>query len=146
MRLTSDRTERVLVLNLANATHKGGGVRNGAKAQKEDLCRKSSLLVSLEGPEAAPFYEYNRALHTNMGSDAVMINPLVEILKDENGELLDETVVVAVMTCAAPNLIYGLEGMSQERYESMVFQRIREMRILLWPVSKLYIWGMCGVC
>ena len=54
----------VLVLNLANPVHPGGGVRKGSKAQEEDLCRKSSLLVSLESRNALPYYEYNRSLHT----------------------------------------------------------------------------------
>ena len=122
-----DRKERILVLNLANPVNPGGGVRRGAKAQEEDLCRKSSLLLSLEGVNAAPYYEYNRALNTYMGSDAVMINPQVEIIKDENGDLLDETLVVAVMTCAAPMLLYGMEGMTQEQYESMMLGRITGM-------------------
>lgn len=42
----------ILILNLANPVHPGGGVRNGARAQEEDLCRKSSLLLSLESKEA----------------------------------------------------------------------------------------------
>ena len=50
-----DRKERILVLNLANPVNPGGGVRRGAKAQEEDLCRKSSLLLSLEGVNAAPY-------------------------------------------------------------------------------------------
>ena len=78
----------VLVLNLANPVHPGGGVRKGSKAQEEDLCRKSSLLVSLESRNALPYYEYNRSLYTYMGSDAVIIHPQVEIIKDEKGNLL----------------------------------------------------------
>lgn len=62
-----------------------------------------------------------------MGSDAVMIQPQVEIIKDETGELLDESVIVAVMTCAAPMLRYGMEGMSQDQYESMLLKRITGM-------------------
>ena len=122
-----DEGERILVLNLANATHPGGGVRRGATAQEEDLCRKSSLLISLESREASAYYEYNRSLYTEMGSDAVMIHPQVEVIKDEKGELLDESVIVAVMTCAAPNLIYGKEGMTQSQYEEMLLTRITGM-------------------
>ena len=42
-----DRKDRILVLNLANPVNPGGGVRKGTKAQEEDLCRKSSLFLSL---------------------------------------------------------------------------------------------------
>ena len=117
----------VLVLNLANPVNPGGGVRHGAKAQEEDLCRKSSLLLSLESRNASSYYKYNRSLHTYMGSDAVIIHPQVEIIKDENGELLEDTAVAAVMTCAAPMINYGLEGMTQQQYEAMVYKRIAGM-------------------
>lgn len=117
----------ILVLNLANAVSPGGGVRRGAKAQEEDLCRKSSLLLSLESRNARPYYEYNKSLHTDMGSDAIIINPQVEIIKDENGKLLPDTAVVAVMTCAAPRFRNGMEGISQSEYESLMYQRITGM-------------------
>ena len=77
----------VLVLNLANPIHPGGGVRRGARAQEEDLCRKSSLLISLESMKAKVYYDYNRSLITNMGADALMIHPQVEIIKDP-GQLI----------------------------------------------------------
>ena len=114
----------ILVLNLASAVHPGGGVRRGARAQEEDLCRKSSLLLSLESDAAKAYYDYNRSLNTLMGSDALMITPQVEIIKDENGELLDDTVIVSVLTCAAPNLAHGMEGMSESAYQEMVYNRI----------------------
>ena len=117
----------VLVLNLANPVNPGGGVRRGAKAQEEDLCRKSSLLRSLEGPNASAYYEYNRSLHTFMGSNAVIISPQVEIIKDEEGNLLRDSVIVSVMTCAAPMLTYGMEGMTQKEYKTMVYRRITGM-------------------
>ncbi len=102
------------LLNLANPWNPGGGVRHGARVQEEDLCRKSSLLLSLESRAAERYYQYNRSLNTYMGSDALMITPHVEIIKDENGELLDDTVVVSVLTCAAPMVTRGKEGMSEE--------------------------------
>lgn len=40
-----DEALPILVLNLANPVHPGGGVRRGAKAQEEDLCRRSSLYI-----------------------------------------------------------------------------------------------------
>lgn len=117
----------ILVLNLANPVNPGGGVRCGARAQEEDLCRKSSLLLSLESKDARRYYDYNKSLNTYMGSDALMITPHVEIIKDDKGELLDDTVVVSVLTCAAPMISYGLEGMSEEEYKDMFYNRIMGM-------------------
>lgn len=117
----------VLVLNLASPVNPGGGVRRGAKAQEEDLCRKSSLLLSLESPAAGKYYEYNKSLHSFMGSDALMITPDVEVIKDENGVLLDDSVVVSVLTCAAPKVSGGKEGMSEAAYRHLVFHRIAGM-------------------
>lgn len=122
-----DKEERILVLNLANPVNPGGGVRRGARAQEEDLCRKSSLLASLESTSAKKYYRYNKSLHTYMGSDAIIITPDVEIIKDEKGNLLDESVIVSVMTCAAPMISDGLEGLTQQEYETLVYNRITGM-------------------
>ncbi|MCD7827786.1 MAG: TIGR02452 family protein [Clostridiales bacterium] len=126
-KLTGKSSNEILVLNLANPVTPGGGVRIGARAQEEDLCRKSSLLLSLECNEAAKYYNYNRSLNTYMASDAVIITPKVEIFKDENGELLDESFIVAVMTCAAPCLLFGMEGLSRQQYKNMLYSRIEGM-------------------
>ncbi len=145
--LFSKDCSTVLVLNFANPVNPGGGVRLGAKAQEEDLCRKSSLLLSLESNAAKEFYSYNKSLHTNMGSDALMITPKVEIIRDENGELLDESVVVSVLTCAAPMITYGKEGMSEAEYEEMFYNRIMNMlkcvAYLGYKILVLGAWG-CG--
>ena len=117
----------VLVLNLANPVHPGGGVRIGAKAQEEDLCRKSSLLLSLESPEAEKYYEYNRRQNTCMGSDGMIFTPQVEVIRDADGSLLEETVIVAVLTCAAPMVRNGKEGMGEDAYREMVCHRIMGM-------------------
>ena len=117
----------VLVLNFANPVNPGGGVRRGARAQEEDLCRKSSLLLSLESEHAEQYYQYNRGLHTYMGSDAMIFTPQVEIIRDEQGNLLDETFVVAVLTCAAPMIQRGTEGMTQNEYKKLLYNRITGM-------------------
>ena len=114
----------VLVLNFANPVNIGGGVYKGARAQEEDLCRRSSLLRSLESPHSLRYYSYNRKLHTHMGSEAMIFSPEVEIFRDECGELMDETVIVAVLTCAAPMITNSMEGMSESEYRGMFYSRI----------------------
>lgn len=118
------KEKNILVLNFANPVNPGGGVRQGAKAQEEDLCRKSSLLFSLESDGAQRYYRYNKSLHTYMGSDAIILTPNVEIIRDINGELLDESIIVSVMTCAAPMLSQGMERISYEQYEELFYNRI----------------------
>lgn len=125
--LFDNDTPKILVLNLANPVNPGGGVRRGARAQEEDLCRCSSLLLSLESNTAKEYYNYNKRMNTYMGSDALMITPQVEIIRDENGELLDDTVIVSVVTCAAPMVSNGKEGMSDNEYAQMMYNRITGM-------------------
>ncbi len=113
---------RVLVLNFANPVQPGGGVRYGARAQEEDLCRKSTLLASLESEAAAPFY----AGHQDAGplaSDAILLSPNVEVFRDENNELLDEPFVVSVLTCAAPLIRTGTKP-PQDELEALLYNRI----------------------
>lgn len=114
----------VLVLNFANPFNPGGGVRRGAKAQEEDLCRKSSLLLSLESDSAKAYYNYHRELYSPYSSDAIILSPKVQIIKDANNYLLPNPVTVAVLTCAAPMLQNGLQGLNQEQYRSLLARRI----------------------
>ncbi len=115
---------RILLLNLASAVRPGGGVRDGMNGQEEDLCRKSTLLMSLESDAAKPYYEYNNGLNTRMGSDAVMISPCVAVFRDEKGELLDKPFTISVITCSAPNVRFGFEGRSEDEYREMLYERI----------------------
>ena len=55
------KANNILVLNFANPVNPGGGARLGATAQEADLCRKSSLLLSLESHQAQKYYKYNRS-------------------------------------------------------------------------------------
>lgn len=114
----------VLVLNFANPYNPGGGVRRGANAQEEDLCRKSSLLLSLESDSARAYYNYHRQLRNPFSSDAIILSPKVQIIIDENQNLLSSPVTVAVLTCAAPMLQNGLQNLTQEQYHSLMARRI----------------------
>ena len=141
----SDGSKPVLILNLANPVNPGGGVHRGATAQEEDLCRKSSLLLSLESREAEAYYQYNKSLNSYLGSDAIMITPQVEIIKDEKGNLLPESVVVAVMTCAAPMISRGMEGLTDRQYQELVYKRITGMlKVAAYLEYKVLILGAFG--
>lgn len=119
------KPEEILVLNFANPVNPGGGARRGESAQEEDLCRKSSLLLSLESKAARKYYKYNKYRSHYGGSDAIIITPKVEIIRDENNELLDESVIVSVMTCAAPRIIYKeKKRLTETEYTDMFYKRI----------------------
>lgn len=47
-RICTKNARPICVLNMANARRAGGGWRNGALAQEEDLCYRSSLIISLK--------------------------------------------------------------------------------------------------
>ncbi len=117
--------EKVLVLNLASYTRPGGGTKDGANGQEEDLCRKTTLLESLESKSAKAFYDYNNQLQSRLGSDALIYSPNVSIFKDENGVLLKEPHYIAVLSCAAPMIRFGLEGKTQQQYEELVYNRLK---------------------
>ncbi|MCD7847797.1 MAG: TIGR02452 family protein [Oscillospiraceae bacterium] len=127
MKNSGDFSPKVLVLNLASATEPGGHTRKGASAQEEDLCRRSSLLLSLESNNAKEYYDYNNSFKTHMGSNGIVMSHNVEVIKDSSSETLSEPFPVTVMTCAAPMIRMGLEGMSQGKYEDMLESRIRGM-------------------
>ena len=90
--------EQILVLNLANPFEPGGGVRRGARAQEEDLCLNSSLLLSLESKAAHRYYAYHRGLYSPFSSDAMILTPKVQIIRDADGSLLREREMVSVLT------------------------------------------------
>lgn len=142
-----DSEKEILVLNFANPVNPGGGVRRGARAQEEDLCTKSSLLLSLESKNAEKYYKFNRSLNNYMGSDSIILTPKVEIIKDNDGSYLDETVVVSVMTCAAPMVTRDLDELSKLGYEILVYNRIVGMLkcAAYWGYKRLVLgaWG-CG--
>lgn len=49
------------------------------------------------------------------------------MFKDENGELLEQSFVVAVMTCAAPMIAFGKEGLLDEQYKELFYKALKEL-------------------
>ena len=145
---TEQENDRVLVLNFANPVHPGGGVRCGAKAQEEDLCRQSTLLASLEGTKARRYYKYHRRQNSDMASDAIILSPHVEILRDSSYQLLEETVLVSVLTCAAPMVSQKIYEVARKETERILYKRIQGMLYVAAAYGYQHLilgaWG-CGV-
>ena len=91
-----------LVLNFANPYEPGGGVKHGARAQEEDLCRRSTLYLSLESTHAKAYYRENRAQASALFTDAAILSEHVEVFRDVSGHYLAAPFEVAVLTMAAP--------------------------------------------
>ncbi len=127
LKAKGEASQKILVLNMASFTTPGGRTRDGAGAQEEDLCRRTSLLLSLESEDAKKYYDFNNAKKTHMGSDGVIISPNVEVIKDSSAKNMSEPFAISVMSCAAPMIRMGLEGMSKQEYEEMYYNRIYGM-------------------
>lgn len=96
---------RVAVLNFANAYHPGGGVKHGAMAQEECLCRSSNLYSGLTLPYLIRnYYKDNQRTTGDLGTDKVIWSPGVTVFKSDDAVpvMLDHSFEVDVLTCAAP--------------------------------------------
>ncbi|MDO4199128.1 MAG: TIGR02452 family protein, partial [Erysipelotrichaceae bacterium] len=101
--------KRVAVLNFASAVTPGGGVKSGASAQEECLCRCSTLLPVLERRYLKDKYYYpNRERNDRRNTDVVIYTPDIVVFKsdEETPSLMDrkDWYKVDVLTCAAPDL------------------------------------------
>lgn len=101
--------KKIAVLNFASATHPGGGVKHGSRAQEESLCRCSTLFPTIDRKWLwEKYYNVNRSRNDCRYSDACIYSPGVIICKTD--EYIpkrmepEDFVTVDVITCAAPNL------------------------------------------
>jgi len=124
---SNQEPKKILVLNFANPINPGGGVRRGARAQEEDLCRKSTLLLSLESDVAKEYYLYNRDMPVDTASDAIILSPTVEVFRGDKAELINDSFVVSVMTCAAPRKMDWVEELPEQEYAALFYNRIVHM-------------------
>lgn len=120
----------ILFLNFASSKHPGGGVRGGARAQEETVCRQTTLLTSLESEAAAAYYKKHRKLNSNLATDAMLLSPRVQVLRNENYEWIGDSyngpVIVGALTCAAPHLFRNGKE-TEEELKELYYQRILGM-------------------
>ena len=103
------RYGRTAVLSFANPHFPGGGVKNGASAQEESLCRRTNLYPCLEDPRLQEkFYQYHRKETDYFFSDRLIYSREVTVFKNGNPvpTLMspEEWFQVDVISCAAPYL------------------------------------------
>lgn len=142
-----ENTDKVLILNFANAFIPAPGVRFGSNAQEEDLCRKTTLFPSLISEKAKKMYKYNKIYCDNLASDYMILSPNVRILKNFNGDKLEKFEKVGVLTAAAPNISF-LEDIDEEKLNRIFKQRIKAIYHIASYFGYNYLilgaWG-CGV-
>ena len=100
---------KIVVHNFASATNPGGGVKYGARAQEEALCRCSTLYPVLNTEENwKRFYTVNRERGNALYDDACLYSPEIVICKSDIDRPVrlprDKWDLVDVITIAAPNL------------------------------------------
>ncbi len=98
---------KTAVLNFANPHYPGGGVKNGAMAQEECLCRSSNLYRCLNTKNVyEDYYLYNRNIKNRFFSDRLIYTKNVTVFKDDSDvpQLMpnNDWFQVDVITCAAP--------------------------------------------
>ena len=89
-----------VALNFASATSPGGGFLSGARAQEEYLARSSALWACLR---SNAMYSYHKARKDPFYSDYVIYSPDVPVLRNDDGELLEDPCVCSIITCPAVN-------------------------------------------
>ena len=99
---------KIGVLNFASAKHPGGGVKTGARAQEESICRATTLYPCLTTQFLNDnYYSYHMTLKKQY-SDRIIYIPNVTVFKTDNDifcKTLDEKFWynIDIISCAAHN-------------------------------------------
>ena len=115
-----------LVLNFANPVEPGGGVTRGASAQEEDLCRRSTLYLSINSVAAEPYYRENSVAHPGLFTHNAILSPHVWVFRASDGSYLREPFEAAVLTVAAPYVPFTVDVTSAELRDTIA-TRVRGM-------------------
>ena len=127
---------KIAVLNFANPHEPGGGVRRGAMAQEECLCRCSDLYNVLAQPYFLKhYYQYHYQSCDYYFSDRLIYSPDITVIKSDDSlpQVLDSPFCVDVITCAAP---YITDSADKTADELLVIYQSRIKNILEVAMSK----------
>lgn len=129
-----DEGLKPVVLNMASDKSPGGGVKKGARAQEEDLFRRSNA------------YQTHRRSFYPLSPKELIYSPQVTIIKDSKYEIIPEK-VVSMIACAAirkPTLVN--ERYSQEDYQLMQYKVDSIFRAaILWGHDSIVLGALgCG--
>lgn len=142
---TDKKTKGILVLNFASPDNPTDETKYGRKSQEADLCRKSTLSLSLKSKDATPFYDIYKKTDSALASDAMVLSPNVEIIRDKNNMLLEESLIVSVLSCVAP--VANKTQCRMQEFEKILYNRIQSILYVAAAYKYEYIvlgaWG-CG--
>ncbi len=93
--------KKMIALNFANAIVAGGAYIIGGSAQEESLCRASGLYYTIKQQKA--FYRQNRLHVLADYTDGMIFSENVKIIRDSDGNILDNPVLCDFITCPAVN-------------------------------------------
>jgi uncharacterized protein (TIGR02452 family) len=135
---------RPVALNFASARHPGGGFLGGARAQEESLCRASGLYACIDGN---PMYRHHASMPGGFYTNYAIYSPAVPVIKDDEGELLDEPYLCGFVTSPAVN-VGAIRGNEHESVRDEMRARVEKVLAIMaghgHDAAVLGAWG-CGV-
>ena len=131
------KDEKVCVLNFASARYPGGGVKTGASAQEECLCRCSTLYFAISEKNTVKNFHQKHDFMIRNGqmdftyNDDCIFSPDIVVFKSDDGAYRylseDKQYQVDVITCAAPNLNRLHTGITESKLREIHESRARRI-------------------
>ena len=116
--------KKMIALNFANAIVAGGAYIIGGSAQEESLCRASGLYYTIKQQKA--FYRQNRLHVLADYTDGMIFSENVKIIRDSNGNILDNPVLCDFITCPAVNR-YESFFLGSKKLDTVMKRRIEKI-------------------